>query len=49
MPKDIDPHGTIKLNDRWAKKGKKNTKAETKESKQKELLEKAREIAKKKK
>lgn len=49
MPKDIDPHSTIKQSNRWAKKGAKNTKAETIESKQKELLDRAKEIARNKK
>lgn len=49
MPKDIDPHSTIKQNNRWAVKGSGNAKAGIVRSKQEQVLEKAREIARKKK
>lgn len=48
MPKDIDPHGTVKQDNRWAVKRTGKGKAESAESKQNKILEKAREIAKKK-
>ena len=48
MPKDIDPHGTTKQSNRWAVKGSGNTKAKAGQSQQDKVLEKAREIAKKK-
>ncbi|MGE5352779.1 MAG: hypothetical protein ACM3P0_11895 [Acidobacteriota bacterium] len=48
MPKDIDPHGTTKQNNRWAEKRSGKPKGEDAESKQNKILERAREIAKKK-
>ncbi|MGE5497362.1 MAG: hypothetical protein ACM3Q2_04800 [Syntrophothermus sp.] len=49
MPKNVDPHGTIKNNNRWAEKGSGSTKAGDADARQKKVLEKAREIAKNKK
>ncbi|HEX2866883.1 MAG TPA: hypothetical protein VHO03_07560 [Ignavibacteriales bacterium] len=44
--KNIDPHSKIKQSSRWAEKG--SGKTETAESRQKKILEKAKEIAKNK-